>query len=130
MDLQGVGGTLSLTTQPLIEKGKHVGFPYLDTDQRKRVTVLRRRAYRRVDLEAMLLPELGQTFVHRLPGVQGIIVRGVDEEDGRADVRQSSEQTRSQIGRTIPAVASCRKDDERSDRRLALRHQNRQGAAE
>ena len=112
-----------------VKKSKHVGLPNVHAGMEKVVAIVLRVANRRIDRQAMRLPELLAAGVQHLAGREGVIVLGVNEEDGRSDVVVGGQEPRSQLRRTIKAVAGSGKDHDRPQARFTFGEKHRERAS-
>ena len=76
--------------------------------------LVHRVADRRIDFQAMRLPDLLAAGVQHLARREGVIVLGVNEEDRRRDVVNGGQEPRSQLRRTIEAIPGSGEDYDRS----------------
>ncbi len=103
-----------------VQKSEHVGLPTAHAEIGKGVPLVGRMPDWRVDLQEMRFTELLQPRVQRFARRDRVVVRGMNQEYRRHNVRCGGEEPRSQLRRPIPAIAGAREDYDRPQARLAL----------
>src|SRR5437868_12882850 len=104
------GGDVSLP-HVKIEKREHVGLPRRYAVEWKVVPFVRSPTDWRIDLEPVPLAKLSELSVNRLARIGRIVVLGVKEEKRDEGSTRGVEETRAELRRTVPAVASGGEDD-------------------
>jgi hypothetical protein len=113
-----------------VQKGEYVRLPNAYPQKKKAVPVVGRLPDWRVDLQEMRFAELLKPRVQRLTRRERVVVRSVNEEYRRPNVSHCSEEPRSQLRRTIPAIPGVREDYDCPKVRLVFSHEQCEGASE